>query len=173
MMSGLPGTGKSTVARRIVESMDADIKIIATDIVRKELYQPPTYADEENAAVHHEVQRRLIANLHQGAIVIYDATNLVAQYRNWVDFAQSETGCRLLIVQTVADEALVRERLIARQQADTSASDADYEIYLMMKESMEPIARPHLTIRTDTHYESDFARVIDAIGAEINRDATQ
>ena len=169
MMSGLPGSGKSTVAHQLVETIDGDVQIIATDIVRKELFTPPTYSDEENAQVHHEVQRRLIAQLHQGATVIYDATNLRVQFRAWVDVAQAETGCRVLIVETVADEEAVKARLVARPHRGDSASAADYSIYLLLKESAEPIERPHLTIRTDTHHAQDLRDAVHAI----NLTATQ
>lgn len=169
MMSGLPGSGKSTVAHQLVEAVGSNAQIIATDIVRKELFTTPTYQDEENTQVHHEVQRRLIAQLHQGKTVIYDATNLRVQFRAWVEVAQATTGCKLLIIETTADEDTIKQRLIARQQQGNSASDADYSIYLLLKESAEPIERPHLTIRTDTHHAQDLRdaiRVINLIATQ-------
>lgn len=162
MMSGLPGTGKSTVARRLATAVDG-VQVIATDVVRKELYPQPTYADEENSSVHREVQERLIARLSEGAFVIYDATNLQVQYRAWADVAQVETGCRLVIIETVSAETITRQRLQQRQTQGNSDSDADYEIYLLLKESAEAIKRPHLTIRTDTHFEQDLATAIAAL----------
>ena len=162
MMSGLPGTGKSTVANRLAEQVDGAI-VVATDVVRKELFPVPTYADEENGATYRAVQQRLLDLLGAGSIAIFDATNLRAQYRAWADLAQAQTGCKLLIVQTISAETITKQRLERRNAQGNDASDADYEIYKQLEETVEPINRPHLTIRTDTHYEADFARAVDAV----------
>src|SRR5574340_931692 len=79
LVTGLPGTGKSFLARKIVAHVPA--VIVEGDQVRKILFPHPTYAGEESAWVHrvaHTVIERLLKASYR---VIYDATNLVEWHR--------------------------------------------------------------------------------------------
>ena len=50
VLCGLPGTGKSTLARRLADALPA--VIIESDRVRQRLFAPPTYTAEESQQVH-------------------------------------------------------------------------------------------------------------------------
>ena len=140
MLSGLPGCGKSTVAKTVSERLpQLDFAIVASDQVRKELFPQPTYSDEESSITHQTVQARVLKHLFAGRSVIHDATHLQRQFRLWRHEAERLTGCRSVLIHVWLDEATTRQRLAARQAHNDGWSDADFAVYQLLKHSAEPI----------------------------------
>ena len=72
MLIGLPGSGKSEIARQIA---DSNAVVLSSDAIRKEFYQ------DDPAKIFEEMQRRTIAALKDGKNVVYDATNISRKKR--------------------------------------------------------------------------------------------
>jgi hypothetical protein len=130
LVTGLPGTGKSFVTRKIAERLPA--VIVESDQVRRILFPHPTYAGQESVWVHrvaHAAMERLLKASYR---VIYDATNLVEWHREKIYWMAHRTGAKLVIVQTVAPEEIVRARLEKRLRDREAGdlSDANWTIYL-------------------------------------------
>ena len=148
MLCGLPATGKSYLARRLVERIP--FVIVETDFVRKTLFPTPTYSAQESGLVHcvcHALMEKL---LRRGARVVFDATNLAEFHREKIYRLARSAAAKLAIVQTDAPEAVVRERLEKRKVARDSddISDATWAIYKRMASDQQPIGHPHLIIDT-------------------------
>ena len=161
LLTGLPGTGKSYLARRLSEFLP--FVVIESDQVRKTLFPEPRYTAQESRLVHrtcHALMRKL---LKKGIRVIYDATNLIEYHRELVYRIANKTGARLVVVKTVAREEVVRERLGIREDVVVEASDADWRIYLRMASRQEPIQHPHLVIDTSGDMEEAVTKVLRAI----------
>ena len=77
MLIGLPGSGKSEVARQLA---DSNTTILSSDAIRKEFYGDETIQDDP-AKIFEEMQRRTIAALKDGKNIIYDATNISRKKR--------------------------------------------------------------------------------------------
>lgn len=77
MLIGLPGSGKSDVARQIGDGKSV---ILSSSALRKELSSDET---KQNASskVFEEMQRRMTSALKEGKDVIYDATNICRKKR--------------------------------------------------------------------------------------------
>lgn len=165
MLSGLPGTGKSYLARRLSDRLRAPI--IETDFVRKMLFPQPSYSADESAIVHWVSRLLMRKLLARGAPVILDATNLIERQREMVYHVAEQAGARLVIVQTVAPEEVVRARLERRltQRDPGDISDATWSVYRRMAERQEPIRRPHLVVNTS----EDLEPAIDKIIREVTR----
>ena len=148
MLCGLPATGKSYLARRLVERVP--FVIVETDFVRKTLFPTPTYSAQESGLVHRVCHALMEKLLRRGARVIFDATNLAELHREKVYRLARSAAANLVIVQTVAPEAVVRERLEKRKVARDSddISDATWAIYKRMASDQQPIGHPHLIIDT-------------------------
>lgn len=73
MMIGIPGSGKTTIARRLQASLDATI--ISSDVVRQ------THPDWKEEYVFPEVYRLIGYTLLKGRNVIFDATNIDVETR--------------------------------------------------------------------------------------------
>ncbi len=160
MLSGLPGTGKSYLARRLVERLP--FVILETDFVRKALFKPPTYSAEESGLVYRVCHELIEKLLKKGVRVIFDATNLVEFQREKVYRLAYRTGAKLIIVQTVAPEEVVRERLERRKAKPKphDLSDADWKVYKRMSRRQQRIPRQHITIDTTGDIDKAVRKII-------------
>ena len=161
LLTGLPGTGKSYLARRLSEFLP--FVVIESDQVRKTLFPEPRYTAQESRLVHRTCHALMWKLLKKGIRVIYDATNLIEYHRELVYRIANKTGARLVVVKTVAREEVVRERLGIREDVVVEASDADWRIYLRMASRQEPIQHPHLVIDTSGDMEEAVTKVLRAI----------
>ncbi|MBV7337173.1 AAA family ATPase [Chloroflexi bacterium TSY] len=72
IMCGLPGSGKTTVARKIAGRVNG--VLFTADVVRREMFDVRTYSEEERQAVYEELLRRSAPLLAKGISVVLDAT---------------------------------------------------------------------------------------------------
>lgn len=154
LMSGLPGTGKSTVAKKIQKKLPKSV-ILQSDSLRKELFPEPTYSAEESQMLFTTLQavtRSLIKTEH---IVIFDATNLKPAFYEWVHDVET-AGFFVEIVEVVCPEKVALQRI---KQRKNSLSDATVEVYKMLRDSAEPITRPHTTVNTTTNYNQALTKL--------------
>lgn len=158
LLSGLPGTGKSFLARRLAEALP--FVIIESDVVRKILFPQPLYTAQESRWVHRTCHALMAKLLKRGVRVIYDATNLIEYHRELVYRIAQKAGARLVVVKTVASEEVVRERLRARQEEARELSDADWRVYRRMASRQEQVSHPHLVIDTSEDLEEAVAKVL-------------
>lgn len=79
MMMGLPGSGKSTKAERLKETMEK-VVLLSSDDIREELFGDRKDNDH-NVQVFEELHRRAKEALKEGVDVIYDATNINSKRR--------------------------------------------------------------------------------------------
>ncbi len=84
----------------------------------------------------------MIEALAKGEMVVLDGTfhrkSTRQKMREWI----AEAGAGYAIIRIKASEALVKERTSQKRKE----SDADYDVYLMLKQRSEPIAEPHLEL---------------------------
>lgn len=162
VLCGLPGTGKSFLARQIAERLPA--VIVEADYVRKTLFRQPTYAGAESAWVHrvaHVTIERLLKTSHH---VIYDATNLSEWFRDKTYHIAERAGAGLVVVQTVASEEVARERLAKRALArdPDDLSDATIAVYERFKRDAEPVRHPHIVVDTSRDIPRAVSRIVRA-----------
>ncbi len=141
LIGGLPGTGKSTLAKQLAE--EAGFTWIRTDVVRKELAgiapESPTpgqerallYSTEWTVKTYQETLRRAEAALFDGERVLVDGSfHENAKRRRFFEAAR-RLAVPFVFFQCQADPAVVRERL-AQRRGDVS--DADWSVYVEMSE---------------------------------------
>jgi predicted kinase len=164
ILSGLPGVGKSTLARRLQTHYAPDpVVVLQSDRIRKQLFAPPTYSAAENAQVHDTIRQRIGTLLASGHIVIYDATNLTQAYRDRSLAVASIYPATT--VEVVAPESTVRARLAQRQQDPLALSDATYEIYQQFSAIVEPVTTNSIRVRGVDGFSADFDRLITFLDA--------
>jgi len=145
LLSGLPGTGKTTFAAKLAASMDAHM--LESDAIRRELFPERRYTRRESGAVFAAVRKRAEAALAKGSDVIVDATNLREWERRGFRELAARQGAQVLGVRVTAPAAVVRERLVGGR---AGASEADMGVYQRMRGSEEPFATP--CIQVDSRY---------------------
>jgi len=154
LVCGLPGTGKTTVAKRI--AMRTKSSLLSTDVIRRQLFKKPAYDQKEKEMVYGELFSRAERSLKNGKNVLVDGTFYMKELRDKVKKIAEKTGSEFRIVEVVCGERQIRRRLEKRNKA-CSISDADYCVYMKIKEQFEPIVEEHFTINTS----NDIGRQIE------------
>ncbi|MBI4539563.1 MAG: AAA family ATPase [Gemmatimonadetes bacterium] len=144
LAAGLPGTGKSTLARLLAER--ASFRIVSSDETRKQLagigagtpahapFGEGLYTEEWNARTYRECLARAERHLFEGERAIVDASfHDEAKRRLFLETAAAWGVPALMLVSTAPTE-IVRERMHVRAP---SASDADWSIYQRVAERWE------------------------------------
>jgi predicted kinase len=161
VLSGLPGSGKSTVAHALREWVHA--AVVQSDVVRKLLFPVPHYTSEESVWVFTAIHRAVEQLLRRHVSVILDATNLEERHRRSLEEIAKRAGARPLLVWVEASEREIRRRLIARHRgnrASNDVSDADVAVYEELRRRVEPIRGEHLVIRTDRDFTPEIERLV-------------
>jgi hypothetical protein len=146
MLSGLPGSGKSHLAREIVRRYP--LAVLNSDALRRALVKRPSYSHAESARLFSAVHALIEDLLRRGVSVLLDATNLKEAHRRPLHEIAGRLGSRLVIVEIRADEDVIKQRLSARRAREdpTDISEATQEVYEMMRDEAEPIQGPHLVV---------------------------
>ena len=145
LLSGLPGSGKTTFAAQLAPRLDACV--LESDLVRRELFPKRRYTHKESGAVFAEVRKRAEEALEQGRDVIIDATNLrERERRGFLELAERQ-GAPVVAVRLTAPDAVVRERLSGPREG---ASEANIGVYNRMRGEEEPFRAP--CVQVDSRY---------------------
>ena len=140
LVSGLPGTGKSTLSRSLAEN--SQFELIRSDVVRKEIFASETtsansgrlYTADRTQQVYDDCLKHARQKLLVGGRVIVDAT--IQREKDRQAFLQLaiECGSWAAWIECTASPEITKQRIDARRG---DASDADWSIYQLVKERWE------------------------------------
>jgi predicted kinase len=144
IVCGLPGVGKSTIAKDLAPLINA--VLLSTDKIRKELIPNPTYKKQEKKLIYN-VLLIVTKYLHKAGInCILDATfnteNSRKELRKKLGLSQEQ----ICIIECICPDDIVISRLKDRKN---DYSDANISIYKKMKRIYEPIKGEHIIIDTN------------------------
>jgi len=154
IMNGVSGTGKSTIALRLVDRL-GPIRI-RSDVERKRLYgiaanehPSPTEAAviySENATQKtYNILTTLCAEiLDSGLSVIIDATNLRQWQRDVIQTVANERGVPICIAFCEASMSVIQEWTQKRAMEGVDASDADLNVVFKQIKTLEPLNEEEL-----------------------------
>ena len=164
VVGGLPGTGKSIVARNLAAA--TGWVVLASDLVRKELAALPAtartgdgygdglYRPDRIAATYTEMLRRARRCLEHGRSVILDASWSRSSDRADAAALALVTDADLHELNCTVDEEVARDRILERSERGTDASDADFEVARQMAKRFEPWPGAHPIDTTGTTDET-------------------
>jgi uncharacterized protein len=155
LVGGLPGTGKSTLARSLAEA--AGFRLVSSDLVRKRLAGVPPlegssapfgrgiYTADWTRRTYHACLEEARSALLRGERVIVDASFAAEGRRRMFLDAAVELGVRTRLLLCEAPADVVRERLVRRASEAAAAgrtepSDAGWEVHLRMAERWEALS---------------------------------
>lgn len=161
VMIGLPGSGKSHLARAIAARVPA--AALDIDALRRALFEDPQHTAKEHGRLFpalHVLMDRLLA---RRITVIVDATNLKEANRRPYYKIAAKDGAKLLLVRVWARTPVIRRRLLARAELPDLAdnSTATLEVYERMREGVQRVRQPHISVDTS----SDARAAVDKIVA--------
>ncbi len=148
VMIGLPGSGKSHLAREIKRRFPA--VILDSDALRQVLFAQPRHTKAEHGRLFPAIHVLMERLLGRGISIIADATNLKeANRRQYYKLAEKH-GARLLLVRTWAPKREIRRRLAARdaRRNPNDRSTATLEVFEKMLADVERIPRRHVSVNT-------------------------
>jgi hypothetical protein len=159
VMMGLPGTGKTFIARRLAARTGAFH--LLSDSIRKQLlgipvterrwegYNKGIYRGNIGKKTYDEMFRRAGVFLGAGQSVILDATFLHPESRERARETARRAGVGVRFLLAECPEPTVRRRLV-RREIEHSFSDANVEVYLAMKRRFAPPRSERDVMRINT-----------------------
>ncbi|WP_424862955.1 AAA family ATPase [Streptomyces sp. MMS24-I29] len=153
-LAGLPGTGKSTLARELAWNLGPTTLLLDKDRVRDALFGPHlvTYTREQDdfcVRVMHLTAARHLGE-HPEATVVLDGRTCSRRYQiQDVQRLAEETGRPLRIIECVCPDDVAAARLHRDVQAGTHpAANRDLGLHRRLKAAAEPITVPALCLDT-------------------------
>jgi predicted kinase len=137
---GLPGSGKSTVARRLASRLRAEW--ISSDAIRVELGLRGDYRKETIAAVYREMMSRGERVLEAGGSLVLDGSFSNRRFRAQARELAKAAGVPLALVRMVADE----KTTLARVGRERKLTEAGPEAYRLLRRNFDPVEEEHLTL---------------------------
>ncbi|HEY2011904.1 MAG TPA: ATP-binding protein [Bryobacteraceae bacterium] len=158
IMAGLPGTGKSTLARALARRLSG--AVLDKDVIRAALFEPAhvEYSLAQDDFCQEIMLQTAAYLLAQNAAlhVLLDGRTFSRAYQREraIEFC-SRLGGSWAILECVCAEQTALERLAkAVAQHTHLAQNRTPELYLQIREAWEPIGSPKLVIDTDVSLDS-------------------
>jgi len=142
LIAGLPGTGKTTVAKSFAKKYGA--RHLNSDTIRREMGLWGSYRPEDKARVYEELLNRTRTALASGQTVAVDSTFFRAGLRRPFLELAGKMNVKVCWVLATAPDDVLHER-VARPRAD---SEADESVLEKIKAQFEPLEPPYLTLDT-------------------------
>jgi adenylylsulfate kinase len=158
MMAGLPGTGKSTLARALAQRLGG--AVLDKDEIRAALFHPPLieYSVAQDDFCQ-EIMLQTAAYLfskNAGLYVLLDGRPFSRRYQREraIEFC-SRTGTTWAMLECVCAEQSALDRLArAAAQSSHPAANRTPDLYRHVRDVWEPIDGPRLVIDTDATLDS-------------------
>jgi predicted kinase len=166
VMAGLPGTGKSTLARALVPRTQG--ALLSKDEIRAALFPPEDieYSVEQDDFVMEimlEVARFLLRKTPTRKIFL-DGRPFSSRYQidRVLGFAR-ELAQACTIIECACSDGSARRRLDVERDRSHPAGNRTFALYLEVKARFEPITYPKTIIDTDLSIEQCIEQALAAM----------
>lgn len=153
VMAGLPGTGKSTIARELALRLGGTV--LDKDAIRAALFAPADieYSTAQDDFVMGVVMRvaQYLLKRDSGRQILIDGRPFSQRYQleEVIDLAE-QAKARWRVFECICSEETVRQRLAQDTEAGNHpAANRRFEMYLKTKAGFEPITFPKIVLNTD------------------------
>jgi predicted kinase len=168
LLAGLPGTGKSTLARALAERLKGTV--LSKDAIRHALFAPPDveYSNEQDDFVFQIMLEAAawILRKHPARVVFLDGRTFSRRYQiDLVVKAAQELHQPWRILECTCSDESARSRLeIQTASGEHPAGNRMYALYLEVKVRFEPITLPKTIIDTDQPLDVCLQKALAVLG---------
>ncbi len=159
VVCGLPGTGKTTIAKALSQMTGATL--LRTDVIRKEMLEKSAYTEKERDAVYENMLVITNEKLQNGEDCILDGTFYKKSLRDEARRIAKKNGSSFHIVECTLHDDLVKKRIISRKN---DASEADFDVYQKAEKNFEPIKEKHVVIDTSKDTKECVDKIMKEMG---------
>lgn len=170
VLAGLPGTGKSTLARKLARKYR--LEHISTDSVRKRIFRDVrrntfgrgSYSNRQRMVVYDTINYVLYTLLKHGVGCVLDGTFYQERLRSKVGRICARFDAKFVLVIVDCPDRIVNKRFKEREKRTRrTLSDADSQIYEKFKKLFEVTRLPHIEINMASEQNEILERISDAI----------
>lgn len=157
-MAGLPGTGKSSLARTLAAQLHG--VVLDKDLLRAALFSETwtEYSREQDdfcVELLLQAGRYLALRPTPPAYIFIDGRTFSMRYQiDCVANYATNLGCPVKLIHLVCSDGTARHRLAL----DHVAKNRDFALYLKVKSAFEPIEREHVKLNTDSGLNDTLVR---------------
>jgi aminoglycoside phosphotransferase family enzyme/predicted kinase len=174
---GLSGTGKSTLAKMLAKSLDADV--LSTDHIRRSMigtslspakYGEGLYSADSRNQVYDELFRQAGAILDKSQSLILDGTFSSRELRSRARYLARRHGAEMLSVWCECSKATSLARIQKRIEHGHSESEARADLYESQACNFQVPDEKEITLRIDTTAEltNQLQDVYDMLGKSLD-----
>lgn len=150
MITGLPGSGKTTLAKVLVKDLNASHLNI--EIIRTRMGERRQKDENLFSKSYAKMLKQTESHLHRGQTIIVEASFYKAALRKPYITLAKKYKKQLFWIWIVADDAIIKERM----QEVASYKEEDFEKYLKMKDLYEPLEDRHLKLLSNSSSIKDM-----------------
>ena len=137
---GLPGSGKSYFASRLAMQLEA--AYVNSDELRMEMIADRTYTEAEKNKVYDAMLMAMSEAVEAKKPIVLDATFYKKSIRRKFEHKARHLGEKIIYIEVTAPEAIIEDRL----KIPRTYSEADYDVYLRIRNIAEPLKADHLIL---------------------------
>jgi len=170
VLAGLPGTGKSTLARKLARRYN--LEHISTDSVRKRIFRDVrrntfgrgSYSNRQRMIVYDTIYYVLYTLLKNGVGCVLDGTFYQERLRSKVGRICARFDAMFVLVIVDCPDDIISKRFKEREKRTRrTLSDANSQIYEKFKKLFEPTRLPHIKVNMALEHNEILERINDAV----------
>lgn len=151
IVSGLPGTGKSTVSFELAKELKAFV--LSIDEIRKGVLMDPGYTESKKKRIYEEMFNMAQGLLERNENIILDATFFRKELRDKASEIGKMWNKCVFFIEIVCPEEIVKRRINKRYESQRDYSDAYYRVYKIIQNKFESSKEEHFVINTEKDEE--------------------
>jgi predicted kinase len=167
VVSGLPGTGKSTIAGALADHYRA--VLLSKDVIEAALWRRGVGRDQDSFGISHE----LITSLSEDALrrkqhVVIDTVATSEDVRSdWRNAARRCGSAFVVVLCLCSDESVHRSRIVGRDRGIVGWPELAWTDVERVAERFEPWTDVHLTVDAVEEFRRNFAAATALVDARI------